>query len=140
MSGRWPFRTGMQHFGTVAPGSEAHLPTEAEGVQSMAEMLKAQGYETHAIGKWHLGYADWGYTPTGRGFDSHTGYFQGAIDYYSHTFSTAIGVRPGKKHVPKLSGLDFWRNRSAFEGTNGTYSVNYYEGAHKEILASYDGQ
>jgi arylsulfatase A-like enzyme len=41
------------------------------------EQLRGAGYSTAAIGKWHLGYAKWAYTPTGRGFDSHVGYLQG---------------------------------------------------------------
>ena len=38
----------------------------------------------------HLGYAKWDYTPTGRGFDSHVGYFQGQCGYYNKSFDVTV--------------------------------------------------
>lgn len=38
-----------------------------------AQHLKTLGYQTHALGKWHLGLYNWLYTPTFRGFDSFYG-------------------------------------------------------------------
>ena len=43
------------------------------------------GYSSHAVGKWHLGGHQALYTPTHRGFLSHTGYWQGKQDYFDHT-------------------------------------------------------
>ena len=54
LSGRYPFRDGMQHETTITPGSLAHLPLQTP---TAAELLGAKGYNCHAIGKWHLGYA-----------------------------------------------------------------------------------
>jgi len=130
MSGRWPFRTGMQHFMTVAPASDAHLPTDAK---TIAELLQDQGYSTHMLGKWHLGSSKWEYTPTGRGFDSFTGYHQGAIDYYSKNFSLSLIGLPGY-----FSGLDFWQNRTAWWGTNDSYSMELYQDAALRILDNYN--
>lgn len=39
-------------------------------------------YHSHMVGKWHLGFCDARYTPTKRGFLSHTGYYSGAEDYF----------------------------------------------------------
>ena len=33
--------------------------------------------------RWHLGFCNWKYTPTYRGFDSFYGYYNGAEDYYT---------------------------------------------------------
>ena len=58
----------------------------------------AEDYYTHIIGRqflanfvnfisinrWHLGFCNWKYTPTYRGFDSFLGYYVGAEDYYTH--------------------------------------------------------
>ncbi|WAR29517.1 ARSB-like protein [Mya arenaria] len=38
---------------------------------------------------WHLGFCDWKYTPTYRGFDSFMGYYNGAEDYYTHNVIAA---------------------------------------------------
>jgi arylsulfatase A-like enzyme len=47
-----------------------HLP---EGVQTIAQLLKAKGYATGAVGKWHLGMKG-AHPPTDHGFDE---YFPG---------------------------------------------------------------
>merc|ERR1719375_1275315 len=50
MTGRYPFRTGLQHCTTLHPGSEAHIPAESP---TLAEALRGVGYSTVMIGKWH---------------------------------------------------------------------------------------
>jgi len=37
------------------------------------------------IYRWHLGYCDYDYLPTRRGFDSFYGFYLGSQDYYKHT-------------------------------------------------------
>ena len=39
-----------------APASKARLPPEDP---TIAELLAAEGWQPHAVGKWHLGYASW---------------------------------------------------------------------------------
>jgi arylsulfatase A-like enzyme len=48
LTARYPFRTGMQHSTTLAPGTSAKIPTDTA---TIAEVLKNVGYSTHAIGK-----------------------------------------------------------------------------------------
>lgn len=51
----------------------------------MPEYFKEAGYDTHMIGKWHLGHFEARRTPIHRGFDSFFGAYGGWIDYYNHT-------------------------------------------------------
>lgn len=39
---------------------------------------------SHAVGKWHLGFTQWPFTPTFRGFKSFLGYYNCAEDYFFH--------------------------------------------------------
>ncbi|TLX76406.1 sulfatase [Labilibacter sediminis] len=61
---------------------KAGLPTEQI---TMAEMLKANGYYTALVGKWHLGHSP-EQLPNGQGFDYFFGHERGCIDNYSHFF------------------------------------------------------
>lgn len=71
MTGRLPIRNGMMNrqnrvlfpdsFGGLAPG-EITIP----------EVLKARGYSTGMVGKWHLGHLP-EFLPTRQGFDSYFG-------------------------------------------------------------------
>jgi len=47
---------------------------------TLAERLKAAGYATGMVGKWHLGFTK-ELTPTGRGFDEFFGFLEGAHPY-----------------------------------------------------------
>merc|ERR1712032_709489 len=108
-------------------GSKAHIPAE---VPTLAETLRDVGYSTAMVGKWHLGYASWDYTPVGRGFDSFAGYLQGQVDYVTKEF----GV-PGTKFG---NGLDFWRNRTEARDAVGNYSMDFYMAEAERVLDQRD--
>lgn len=68
MTGQWPARVGITDY--LRPDDPKHLSTDHV---TIAEMLKASGYATGMMGKWHLtGYANHGaeeVPPTAHGFD-----------------------------------------------------------------------
>jgi arylsulfatase A-like enzyme len=66
MTGRYPTRFGHEYNGN---GPEFGLP---KSERTMADHLKALGYATCAVGKWHLGDQP-GLLPTDRGFDEYMG-------------------------------------------------------------------
>jgi arylsulfatase A-like enzyme len=74
MTGRYQQRFGFDANaeGKAAPGDKGPRALDLQQV-TMAQRMKALGYTTALIGKWHLG-ASPGYLPTERGFDEFYGY------------------------------------------------------------------
>jgi len=81
MTGRYPQRAGVPGNVSSQPGHDG-MPTQQV---TIAEMMKAAGYTTGHIGKWHLGYTP-ETMPNGQGFDHSFGHMGGCIDNYSHYF------------------------------------------------------
>ena len=78
LTGQFAKRAGL----TVNAGGNSHLPPEKE---TIAERMKANGYRTALIGKWHLGERmEWG--PNAQGFDYFWGIRGGCVDNYSHFY------------------------------------------------------
>ena len=71
MTGRYPFRTDVSKW--------PKQPLIKSGETTIASLLKANGYHTAMVGKWHLGFAEQGYDkplpggPIDCGFDSYFG-------------------------------------------------------------------
>ncbi len=83
LTGKTPLRAGLPGnvpIPSVKPG--AGMPTEQT---TIAEMMRAAGYKTAHIGKWHLGHSP-EKQPNGQGFDESFGHLVGCIDNYSHFF------------------------------------------------------
>ncbi len=81
LTGRYPVRAGVPGNVSSAKGKAGMPP----GQVTIAETLKAAGYATAHIGKWHLGYTP-ETMPNGQGFDYSFGHMGGCIDNYSHFF------------------------------------------------------
>lgn len=82
LSGRLPIHVNFHNDHSTIPGSGIPL-----GMTTMAGKMKAAGYATHQLGKWHVGFATPGHTPMGRGFDTSFGYIAGAYNGYMHGWS-----------------------------------------------------
>lgn len=52
--------------------------------QILPEYLRDAGYESHMVGKWHLGSYRTPYTPHRRGFETYLGYLNDKEMYWSH--------------------------------------------------------
>lgn len=92
LTGRLPIRTGMcsESRRVLFPDSAGGLP---DSELTLAEQLRALGYATAAVGKWHLGHLN-EYLPTRRGFDRYFG-----IPYSNDMLP---GPRPPRNTWPPL--------------------------------------
>lgn len=68
LTGRYPIHAGMPN--NTGPGSEVFLPHDQV---LLPEILKTAGYQSMAVGKWHLGHQEPSLLPVGRGFDGFFG-------------------------------------------------------------------
>lgn len=83
-TGRHPQRGGVSEWTQNQRGGKPGVNMAAEEV-TLAEVLKAAGYRTALLGKWHLG-AKPGHGPLDQGFDTFFGHLGGFIDNYRHCF------------------------------------------------------
>ena len=95
MTGRYPQRFGHEFNPDGSPDYGLPL-TET----TMADRLKAAGYRTALLGKWHLGSAD-RLHPMRRGFEEFFGFLGG-----HHSYMKVVDTDPGTKMPdPLLDGL-----------------------------------
>jgi arylsulfatase A len=87
-SSRASMLTGLNPHAAGLPNNASSMKGVA-GMPSnritIAETLKAAGYATGHIGKWHMGFTP-ETMPNGQGFDYSYGHMGGCIDNYSHFF------------------------------------------------------
>lgn len=122
MTGRYPIHIGMQSDTIYAPNAwgvglnETFLP----------QYLKKQGYKTHAVGKWHLGFYAKEYTPTYRGFDTFYGLYLGKSDYWNHTATQSYW------------GLDLHENENTVYDQTGNYSTEVFTSEAERRIKSHN--
>jgi arylsulfatase A len=105
MTGRFPARAGVAGNVSSSHGAPGMPASEL----TIAELLKDAGYNTHHVGKWHLGYTP-ETMPLGQGFDTSFGHMGGCIDNYSHFF---YWVGPNR-HDLWRDGEEVWHDGEYF--------------------------
>lgn len=86
LTGRAPLRAGLQ-YRPLRPWDTHGLPANEV---LLPELLRAEGYTTALVGKWHLGHGDPAQHPNARGFDHFYGLLTGAADYWTHRRGDAL--------------------------------------------------
>ncbi len=89
LTGRNHHTVGMRTLANFATGAPNNLGRITPAAATLAEMLREHGYNTFAVGKWHLmppdeataagPFTDW---PLGRGFDRYYGFLDGGTDQF----------------------------------------------------------
>lgn len=124
MSGLYPIHTGMQH--RVIYGLEPRgLPLN---LKILPQHLNDLGYESHMVGKWHLGHWKKEYTPLFRGFKSHLGVWTGHHHYYDH-IAREWGVH----------GFDLRENMENVKNSKGNYTTYIISKRSVEIVEKHNG-
>ena len=127
MTGRYPFHTGRQHE-SLPPQMPTGLSTK---YRLLPQRLQEVGYKTHAVGKWHLGFCDWDYTPTRRGFGTFFGFYTHGADYYE---------RQAGDNERGFKGYDLRSNESVTHEGEGEYSANLFSRKAVEVIQNHESK
>ncbi|MBA3697767.1 MAG: sulfatase [Planctomycetes bacterium] len=95
LTGRYAIRSGLNNV--LFPDSKGGLP---QSEVTIAKALKAAGYATAHVGKWHLGIHE-GQRPTDHGFDSSLG-----LPYSNDMDANERGKGKARDPEPPLDGFD----------------------------------
>ena len=89
LTGRYQQRFGFEYNARQAP--EVPDVGLLAGELTIADHLRAAGYATGIVGKWHLGFKDEHY-PTNRGFDEFYGHLSGATRFINTSTEGALSM------------------------------------------------
>ena len=106
LTGRYQQRHGWE-FNPAGGDTDAGLDLSQE---TIADALKAQGYATGMVGKWHLG-RDEDHHPMSRGFDEYFGVLAGASQYFETLPEGGAYGRGGRPRPRRAQGIQRGRER-----------------------------
>jgi len=116
-TGRYPISLGIQHDVFMTRSEECLTMTQ----HLLPEIVRSNGYATHMIGKWHLGYPRWDCLPCRRGFDTWMGYINGQTSYLGHYLGNYVDFMKCSDNPD--TGLEF----NVLSNLAGTYSMDIYQ-------------
>ena len=126
------------HVNQENSATEQPLAGIPADMTTFPEVLKAHGYVTAQVGKWHCGMASPRVIPHGRGFDTSLGFFNFGEDHYTQIRGGQAALADGAAveaeeeddgggGVSSLAcgggarGVDLWRTDGPAYGMNGSY-------------------
>lgn len=95
------------------------------------KLATAGSYDSHFVGKGHLGYETTDHLPINRGFQSHVGYLGGAESYF-------YGLESGENK--SRSNFDMWQDSAPGKDVVDDifYSANFYSQRAVEIIRQHN--
>jgi arylsulfatase A-like enzyme len=120
LTGCYPDRVGVP--GVIRTSDSNSWGYYSPIAQTLPELLQEQGYDTAAIGKWHLGLREENH-PNSRGFEFFKGFLGDMMDdYYNHRRHGNNYMREGRQQIdPKGHATDLFSTWAAdFVRANGT--------------------
>lgn len=170
LTGRYAWRVGFHEVNVLGTGDADclgrivderenntetlhYVPFEEKStlgtMKILPEFLASEGYRTHAVGKWHLGFSSTQCYPENRGFDSHFGPLNGISDHYAHiNLPGCFAFRPelpcpANPNIP-VQGYDL-RDTTEPDGifrieeiSSDTYSTNIFSSRVVRIVEEHD--
>src|SRR5499427_2823506 len=127
ITGRYQYRLRLGLEEPLAGNTEIGLPPAHPTLPSL---LRAAGYGTALIGKWHLGFLP-KFGPLKSGYDHFFGFRSGAVDYYSHR-------NPRQQHDLWDQDVEAHQDGYVTEllGARAVDAVNNYAAARQPFLIS----
>jgi arylsulfatase A-like enzyme len=116
LTGRYQQRFGFEFNAPEARAADYGLPP---GEATLAERLKAAGYATGMVGKWHLGFRP-ELTPPRRGFDEFFGFLSGMRSYFPRERADPILRGETPVEEPEYLTTAFGREAASFVERNRT--------------------
>ncbi len=91
-TGRYPARLPVGLEEPITQRSQLGERVKTVGIPlehpTVSSLIKAQGYDTALVGKWHLGYLPY-FGPLKAGYDEFFGIMSGAVDHFTHKDMTS---------------------------------------------------
>src|SRR5687768_9102544 len=105
-TGRYPARLPVGLEEPITQRSQLGERVKTVGIPlehpTVSSLIKAQGYDTALVGKWHLGYLPY-FGPLKSGFDEFFGIMSGAVDHFTHKDMTSnLDLFEGEVPVEKV--------------------------------------
>lgn len=128
MTGKYPAKMGLQHE-TISVFQPRGTPLEHK---FLSKRLQEEGYQTHGVGKWHLGFYKWDYTPLARGFDTFYGFLTGHETYFTHQNRNGYDFRLNtRSDNGSIVNENLWADK-------GTHCSTLYEDRIDEVIRDRD--
>lgn len=133
-TGRYPARLSVGLEEPIHERSSLGERVKTTGIPlshpTVSSLIKAAGYDTALIGKWHLGYLpDFG--PLNFGFDEFFGIMSGAVDHFTHKDMTeSLDLYEGEVTVERVGYLTNLLTDRAVSYLKRTHKKPFYLSLH----------